>query len=203
MKKKLWLIMTLLAISIAGYVFVLFGIIGATKAPLIAGKLEEMSLSLVYYINLYIHIIFSVVALVIGPFTLSKKFRVKNLVLHRKMGKVYMLSILFGGISGFILAFDATGGLPGMLGFAALSILWLTTVTMALWHIRNKRVASHQRWMIRNYALTFAAVTLRLMIMILVVFIGGEYFAIGYPIIAWLCWVPNLLFAELYIRRTG
>lgn len=38
--------------------------------------------------------------------------------------------------------------------------------------------------MIRNYALAYAAV------------VAGADFSIAYGIIAWACWVPNLVFAE-------
>src|SRR5690554_4910602 len=201
LRTTMWRIMTILAIGISGYVLVEYLIIGANKAPLIAGKLEEISLNLRYYVTLYIHILSSTVALIIGPFTLSRKFREKNIRRHRKLGKVYALGILFGGLSGFVLAFDATGGWPSMLGFGMLSVLWLTSIIIALWNIKRKRVDNHQQWMIRNYALTFAAVTLRLWIILMLVFLGGEYFPIGYPIIAWLSWVPNLVVAELYIRK--
>lgn len=43
------------------------------------------TLSSLWYIMLYIHIIFSVLALVIGPFTLYSKFREKNSKLHRTL----------------------------------------------------------------------------------------------------------------------
>ena len=48
--------------------------------------------------------------------------------------------------------------------------------------------------MVRNFALTFAAVTLRLWLPGMVV--GGVPMEIAYPIVAWLCWVPNLIVAE-------
>ena len=52
--------------------------------------------------------------------------------------------------------------------------------------------------MIRSFALTFAAVTLRLYIPASQM--AGIPFDTAYPVIAWLCWVPNLLVAELFVR---
>jgi hypothetical protein len=49
--------------------------------------------------------------------------------------------------------------------------------------------------MVRNFALTFAAVTLRLWLPGSV--LSGVPFEVAYPIVAWLCWVPNLVVAEL------
>ena len=53
--------------------------------------------------------------------------------------------------------------------------------------------------MIRSYALTLAAVTLRLYIP--AALISGFSFEAAYPAISWLCWVPNLIVAEWIIRR--
>jgi hypothetical protein len=53
--------------------------------------------------------------------------------------------------------------------------------------------------MIRNFALTFAAVTLRLWLPASVV--SGVPFGIAYAIVAWLCWLPNLAVAEWMLGR--
>jgi hypothetical protein len=55
--------------------------------------------------------------------------------------------------------------------------------------------------MMRSYALAFAAVTLRLYLPIFQ--ITHVDFMIAYRITAWLCWVPNLAFAELVLVRAG
>jgi hypothetical protein len=48
--------------------------------------------------------------------------------------------------------------------------------------------------MIRNFSLTFAAVTLRIYVPLSIAL--GIPFEQAYPAIAWLCWVPNLAVAE-------
>jgi hypothetical protein len=52
--------------------------------------------------------------------------------------------------------------------------------------------------MIRSFALTLAAVTLRLYLPLSR--IAGIPFYDAYVPIAWLCWVPNLLVAETWLR---
>ncbi|MEQ8879328.1 MAG: DUF2306 domain-containing protein, partial [Cyclobacteriaceae bacterium] len=64
-----------------------------------------------------------------------------------------------------------------------------------------KKIEEHQRWMLRSYALTFAAVTLRLWLPALTGL--GIAFIVAYKIISWLSWVPNLLVVEWLINRTG
>ena len=55
--------------------------------------------------------------------------------------------------------------------------------------------------MIRSYALTLAAVTLRIYLPGALAL--GVPYDLAYPPIAWLCWVPNLLVAEWWLLREG
>jgi len=98
------------------------------------------------------------------------------------------------------MAFHAFGGLPGRLGFAFLALAWLCSGFRAYLAIRARDITAHRRWMVRNFALTFAAVTLRLYLPTSLA--SGVAFEIAYPAIAWLCWVPNLLIAELLFNQT-
>ena len=52
--------------------------------------------------------------------------------------------------------------------------------------------------MMRSYALTAAAITLRLYLPVFA--ITGIPFAEGYRLVAWICWIPNLMFAEWLLR---
>jgi hypothetical protein len=61
------------------------------------------------------------------------------------------------------------------------------------------RFIEHRAWMIRSFALTFAAVTLRLYLPLHLLF--QVHFDDAYRAISFLCWVPNLLVAELYLRK--
>ena len=54
--------------------------------------------------------------------------------------------------------------------------------------------------MTRSFALTYAAVMLRIYLPLAM--IVGLDFAQAYPAIAWLCWVPNLAVAQLLIARS-
>jgi uncharacterized membrane protein len=110
------------------------------------------------------------------------------------MGRMYMMAILSGGSAGLLLAFFSLGGMLAHVGFGLLAILWVTTTVMAFLAVRRGDLVVHQRWMTRSFALTLAAVTLRIYLPLSQA--AGVPFAIAYPIIAWACWVPNLLVAE-------
>jgi uncharacterized membrane protein len=146
------------------------------------------------------HISASMVALMIGPFQFLPTLRKGRwLTVHRWLGRVYLGGVLIGGLSGFYMAFLAYGGLVAKLGFATLATLWLFSVVMAYQHVRRKKIQQHKEWMIRNYALTFGAVTLRLWLGVFQV-VGLEFMT-SYMIVAWLAWIPNLFVAEWMVRR--
>jgi len=88
-----------------------------------------------------------------------------------------------------------------LVGFACLAVAWLYTGACAYRAIRAGNIASHRRWMIRNFSLTFAAVTLRIWLPSSMVL--GIDAVLAYQAIAWLCWVPNLLVAELVFNRSS
>jgi uncharacterized membrane protein len=144
---------------------------------------------------IYTHIFASTIALVLGPFQFSTRLRQKYKNLHRWLGRIYLaVGVFIGGLAGLYISQFAYGGLISKLGFAALAVLWLYTGSHAYLAIRAGAIVEHRKWMIRNFALTFAAVTLRLYLPASMV--AGIDFSLAYPIIAWLCWVPNIVFAE-------
>jgi hypothetical protein len=106
---------------------------------------------------------------------------------------------MLSGLAGFHIAMYANGGIVSVLGFCGLAISWLFCTTVAFQHIRRKDYGRHQLWMIRSYALTFAAVTLRVWLPLFQIVLGLEFLT-AYQVIAWFCWVPNLIVAELIIN---
>ncbi|MEK3935006.1 DUF2306 domain-containing protein [Sporosarcina sp. FSL W7-1349] len=202
MQRLLWWIMTCLAIAVAGYALVQYFVLDASQAGFVQMKeLFLARLGAVWFAMLFIHAASSLIALVIGPFTLSAKFRENNIRLHRIFGKIYVIGVGIGSLSGFYLALYATGGWVGKAGFMTLSILWFTTAYQAFINIKEKRVLAHRKWMIRNYSLTLAAVTLRIWLPLFAWLFGLENFELSYAAIAWFSWVPNIFVAEWFISR--
>ena len=146
-----------------------------------------------------LHVTGGLVALALGPFQFLAALRARRPIIHRWLGRVYLVSILVGGGAGLYVATLAYGGLVGKSGFAVLALTWLTTAFLAYRRIRAGDTRTHQRWMIVNYALTFTAVTLRLQLPLSGAL--GIPFDTAYPVIAWSCWVPNLLVAAWIVQR--
>jgi len=144
------------------------------------------------------HVLGGGLALLAGGFQFSTRLRTRAPGLHRWLGRCYLVVVLFGAIGGAALATMATGGLVARVGFFTLAILWLWSGTAAYVAIRARDIDSHRRWMVRNFALTFAAVTLRIHLPVLTAGFGYS-FEVAYPVVAWLAWVPNLILAEWLI----
>ncbi len=149
---------------------------------------------------LYIHVVGSLLPILIGPFQFFYAFRKKFMNLHRSLGKIYVFTILFMGVpTGYYMAIFANGGIFAVLAFLILSTLWLTTTYLAYTKIRQRKIKAHEDWMKRSYAITFAAVTLRLWTDIL-----PNDFGVAHNetlvLAAWLAWIPNLIIAETLIR---
>jgi uncharacterized membrane protein len=161
---------------------------------------EQKAVYLAHTAGILTHIAGAMLATIIGPFQfLPRIITNRYLKLHRWLGRTYLVGVLFGGLAGLYMAFLAYGGLLAQLGFGLLAILWLLSGFMAYRHIRRKDIQHHRQWMIRNYALTFAGITLRLWIIVLQV--AGVEFIEAYITVAWLCWVPNLMIAEVIVNR--
>ena len=108
------------------------------------------------------------------------------------MGKMYAYNVMFINFpAGMIMAFYANGHVPSKIAFIILDCLWFWFTYKAVVAIKAKDIKEHKRFMIRSYALTCSAITLRLWKIIL-----SNSFNIDpqvlYMIDAWMGFVPNL-----------
>ena len=82
----------------------------------------------------------------------------------------------------------------GAVLIAAAVVVVLAVAGWQAWRAATARdFVRHRRWMVRNFSLSLAAVTLR--IWLPAAMLAGFAMEEAYPLIAWLCWVPNLLLA--------
>jgi uncharacterized membrane protein len=146
------------------------------------------------------HVLGSGLALLLGGFQFVARLRTRRIALHRWMGRIYLLCVLIGGTGGVVMATTADGGLVGKVGFFLLGVAWLVSGWQAYAAVRRGDISNHQVWMTRNFALTFAAVTLRLYLGLMTGPLELD-FADAYPVVAWICWVPNLIVAEWLLIR--
>ncbi len=103
------------------------------------------------------HTLAGTLALLIGPFQFSTRFRQRHLQLHRVLGRIYVVSVFAGSFTGIALA----AGRPGLPGTSMQAAAWMVCTTAAFVTARNRQIAMHRQWMARSYAVTFTFVSSR------------------------------------------
>ncbi len=191
------IVIAVLAISVGLYPSIYF--LKERTFGLLSSKSNELLANALWNTAFYTHIIFGGIALLIGWLQFSTKLRLRNLSTHRTIGKIYIITVLISSLAGIGIGFFATGGFITSTGFVCLGIIWFTTTLLAYLKIKNSQVEQHRRLMIYSYAACFAAVTLRIWLPLLVIILGD--FIVAYSIVAWLCWIPNLLVANIIVRK--
>jgi uncharacterized membrane protein len=147
---------------------------------------------------LHLHIAGAAVALALAPLQLWQRLRSRLPRLHRVAGRVFVVAVLAAAAGGLALAPYAYGGRSNTLGFGLLALTWAGSTVLAVAAARRGDLGRHHEWAIRAVALTFAAVTLRLWLGVLAPIVG---FDAAYSVVGWLCWVPNLVGAQLWVRH--
>lgn len=187
-----WGLMAFLSLGVAAYSY-------RYLAPHIPLLPENIGKNAMRHPWLVLHAGLAATALLLGPFQFIARLRAAQPKVHRWMGRIYVAGCLGAGLAGLPLAFGTDAGPIATAGFASLDVIWIFCTAQALRLAMTGRYAEHRRWMIRSFALTFAAVTLRLQLPIAPMM--GYPFMYGYRAASWMAWVPNLLIAELYLRQ--
>ncbi|QTC93288.1 DUF2306 domain-containing protein [Brevundimonas goettingensis] len=184
-----WLLIALMCLGIAGY---------ASKYLIHPPRTAEEALGNPLGVPfLVIHVAGAVTALVLGSLQFIPALR-RARSPHRWVGRVYVLGVLVGGAAGLILSTRSFAGPIATAGFGGLAVLWIVFTLLGWRAAVQGRFADHRRWMIRSWALTLAAVTLRIYLPL--VQVAELDFLPWYQAISFLCWVPNLLLAEVWVR---
>ena len=164
------------------------------------------------YAVLVAHSFAAGVALVLGPLQFIPKIRARRQV-HRTIGRVYLLAgVLPSAITAIPVALWS-GRLLTQIGLTTAAVLWLVTAGLAYRAARRRDFAAHRVWMMRNYALTFLAVTSRIIVplsLLIQIPFGrmsaddiGSQAPTMIPLGQTLGWIINLIIVEIIIRRTA
>ncbi|MBL0268392.1 MAG: DUF2306 domain-containing protein [Chitinophagaceae bacterium] len=152
-------------------------------------------------IAFFVHVYASLWVLLAGFTQFSTSLQRSRPGLHRKLGYIYVLNVLLiTGPAGLLMGFYANGGIPSRISFILLATGWIFFTAMALVKAKRGDFRSHRHYMMRSYALTLSALTLR-------AWKWGITNSFELPpmdvyrAVAWLGWVPNLLLAEWLIWK--
>jgi len=154
-----------------------------------------------YRIAFMLHISSSLVVICTGAFLFLTVGGEVWRRIHRVLGRVYVgLVLLIAAPSGLVMGYHANGGLIGQINFILLSILWWWFTFRGFDTIRRGKVAEHKKWMLRSYALTLSAVTLRFIQMM----IPYSWYVdpdLVYVLVSWSSWILNFGVGEMIISK--
>jgi hypothetical protein len=143
------------------------------------------------------HMLVGPVALLLGPLQFLPGLRAAYPQAHRWTGRVYVLACLVSGTAALATAPFASGGPVAGLGYGILAALWIAT-TLGAWRAAVQRQFGLHRLLMRfSYAMTFAAVTLRLQIPIGIA-LGYQSYSAMSVWLAYTAWIPNVIVVALY-----
>jgi hypothetical protein len=162
------------------------------------------------YAVLVAHIFPAAIALGLGPLQFVPRIRARRRI-HRTLGRIYLFAGVLPSALAAIPVAIWSGRLLTQIGLITAAVLWLITGGLAYRAARRRDFTGHRAWMMRNYALTFLAVTSRILVPLLLLvqaLVGGagpgsigERAPAMIPVGQTLGWIVNLIVAERLVRR--
>ena len=119
-----------------------------------------------YRTLLHVHAIFGSIALFSAPIQFFSTFRKRHLLLHRRLGRTYALSILIAAPIGIYIALAHLSNSEKW-AVVLQGLLWLGTTAAAVHTAWHKKMTMHQLWIARSYALTLTFVASRFIVDVL------------------------------------
>lgn len=211
-----WIVVVLTALAVAGF----FGgqyveglaAVAARTPDNVSAAAHFGALPAPIRVLFLVHVGTASLALGIGALQFSSALRRRNPRVHRVVGRVYLLAVGAAALTGLPTSLWNSLGIRGVIGYALLDVVWGLTAWLAYRAARRRRFREHQAWAIRNFALTYAAVTLRAGLPVLIAlqlpFDPGASFPqlfdnAMHTIAPWLGWLVNLVVAEWLVARRG
>lgn len=154
-----------------------------------------------------LHFAAGAVLLLAGPVQLLSAVRERVPVLHRWLGRIYVICAMVAGVGGFVFIVQkATIGGPVMnLGFGLYGVLMALSAAQALRYALDRDLVRHRAWAMRLFALAIGSWLYRMdygFWSLLANDAGHTKDFHGWfdAVMAFFFYVPNLIVAELFIR---
>jgi uncharacterized membrane protein len=148
------------------------------------------------------HLLGGALALIIGPFQFSSKFRNRFLKVHRNLGKVFIIAIILASLSAMYMSVYVAPqvNISWSISLFVMALVWLVSVLMAFRAIRMSRIQQHKEWMIRTYIITLGFVLFRVLNENSIIRDVMPTFEERGAACIWLSWVVPLFFTEVILQ---
>ena len=164
------------------------------------------------WVLLVVHVPSAAAAMILGALQLVPRIRADRRR-HRIIGRTFLAvgTVAFVGTA-IPLAVTTPDGNVTRYGVLVPALLWPVLAVLGWRAIRSGDVVRHREWMVRLYAVTFFAITTRLLVPLLLLvqvpvmqsrYDGDVQAAVSatIPYGQWLGWIVNLLIAQWVIHR--
>jgi hypothetical protein len=141
------------------------------------------------------HILGGMIAFLVAPLQFSTTIRRRYAVLHRWLGRLYMVAVLTSSSLSLYIVFTFEAP-TNHWSMGAMGGFWLITTIFAWLAARNRDFAQHQLWIGRSFCLTFTFVATRFVPDI--VMPGLDY--VNMTALYWLFIVLSMIIPDLMIN---
>ena len=150
----------------------------------------------------FLHLAPSFVFFLIAPLQFIGSIRSRHPLVHRVLGRTYVILGLTSGLLGVLISIVFPfGGLLETVLVIPFGIFFLYAVTRGFLLARARRIAEHRAWMIRGLATALAISTQRLFLGILMIGRPMGDMPEMFNIAIFLGFITSIGLAELYIRK--
>jgi Predicted membrane protein (DUF2306) len=157
----------------------------------------------VHYPLVVAHIAFGSIALLTVALQVWPWLRRRYPVVHRWVGRTYVFA---GALPAGIIAMLITPmALAPSVGTTLGGLFWLVTTVMGYIRGRQRRFASHRRWMLYSFAMALNVIWGRIFVVLLPLTPFNNDAALGHVFGAapWIGWVINLIAVQWWLNRTA
>ncbi|MBZ5528871.1 MAG: DUF2306 domain-containing protein [Acidobacteriia bacterium] len=142
-------------------------------------------------------------ALSLGVFQFSTRFRQRHQQLHRVMGRVYVACAIISAPVAVAVAVALP--LPTLLSATVIQAFgWLVTIATALYCVRTGRIQQHREWMMRSYPFAAMFVIVRVILLIPAIERTGPLgiASVVWSVLAVSCFLPSFFIAWKSLAST-
>ena len=202
-----WLVRAVIAVGLVAAPVLAYPYLSLDRAS----SRIDVATELLYGV-LVVHVLTAATAMLLGALQFVPRIRAP-LGRHRAIGRTFLaLGTVAFALTGVPLALSTPDGNLTRFGTLVPALLWPVVAVMGLRAARCRDVVRHREWMTRLYALTFFAITARLLVPVLLLAqlpVMGRWYdgdvatavTASIPVAQWLGWPVNLVVAELCVRR--
>lgn len=145
----IWWALLLVCLVYAGFAFEMFRVeLNRFFDVAVDGEIKTRESPIAFML----HAILGGIGLVAGALQFNSQIRLRNILIHRLTGGIYLLTIWGASTTGVWNAFYFEVPIAANAIFVVVGVWWFFSTSVAYYYIRQRAVSLHKRWMIRSYA---------------------------------------------------